>query len=156
MNEKLDVTGVTALVEQYETLRAQAEELEGELKELKSQRDAAEREVIRALLDAMEQTGVDDLTVKVGGYKYGASAKEYYSIPKEAQAEAFPLLRELNMGDLIVERVDDRTLSKELRDVMDLYAATHPEEAGRFPMEYEPLLAQLKRYVKPALTRRKA
>ena len=152
----VDLSSVRALVENYETLRGQAEEIEKGLKELKAQRDAAEHAVIAALLDAMEQTGIDDLTVKVGGFKYGASAKEYYGIPKAEQDAAFPLLRELGMGDLIVEKVDDRTLSKELRDISEAYREQHPNSIENFPAEYEPLLTHLNRYPKPQLSRRKA
>lgn len=152
----VDLSSVNALVENYETLRGQVETIEADLKELKAQRDAAERAVISALLDAMEKTGVDDLTVKVGGFKYGASAREFYSIPKAEQCEAYPLLRELGMGDLIVEKVDDRTLSKELRDISEAYREQHPNSTENFPAEYEPLLTHLNRYPKPQLSRRKA
>lgn len=151
-----EVNRVEALVAKYETLKAQYDELDGATKEAKKQADAAKAEVVRAILDVAEQTGVDDLTITVGAYKYGATVKEFFGITKAEQDEAFPLLRELGMGDLITERVDNRTLSKELTEVLAAYAAEHPEEAGQFPAEYEPLLVHLSRYTKDDLTRRKA
>lgn len=151
-----EVNRVEALVAKYETLKAQYDEVSDTAAELKKQADAAKAEVVRAILDVAEQTGVDDLTVTVGAYKYGATVKGFFGITKAEQDEAFPLLRELGMGDLITERVDDRTLSKELTEVMAAYGAEHPEEAGQFPAEYEPLLVHLSRYTKADLTRRKA
>ena len=147
---------VEGLVSRYEALKAQYDELKTETDELKKQADQAKTDVVRAILDVAEQTGVDDLAITVGAYKYGVTVKDYFGITKAEQDEAFPLLRELGMGDLITERVDDRTLSKELAEVRDSYAAQHPEEAGAFPAEYEPLLIHLNRYTKADLSRRKA
>ena len=151
-----EVSIVNPLVEKYETLRAQYEEMDAVAKELKKQMEAAKQEVVRTILSVAEQTGVDDLTVTVGAFKYGATVKEFFSITKAEQDEACPRLRELGMGDLITEKVDDRTLSKELSEVLAAYAADHPEEAGQFPAEYEPLLTHLNRYTKADMTRRKA
>lgn len=147
---------VEGLVARYEALKAQYDELNSAAEEAKKQASQAKTEVVRAILDVAEQTGVDDLTVTVGAYKYGATVKEFFGITKAEQDEAFPLLRELGLGDLIVEKVDDRTLSKELAEVRDQYAALHPDEAGSFPAEYEPLLIHLNRYTKADLSRRKA
>ncbi|MBR7189068.1 MAG: hypothetical protein IKD53_11015 [Clostridia bacterium] len=137
------------LVYKYEAIRAQYEEADAALKELRQQRDAAEQEVVRSILTMAEETGADDLTVKVGPYKYSAAMKDYFGITKAEQDEAFPLLRELGHGDLITERVDDRTLSKELMGVM-------ADNDGELPPEYEPLMLHLNRYTKTTLTRRKA
>lgn len=157
MSENMsEVSVIEALVTKYEALRGQYEEMDKAVKELKAQKDAAEKEVISALLDVAEKTGVDDLTVKVGIYKYAASVKDYFSITQAEKDEAYPLLRDLGMGDLIVEKVDDRTLSSSLREVMEAYRAANPESTEQFPAEYEPLLAHLNRYPKTTLTRRKA
>ena len=151
-----EMTAMESLVTRYETLRAQYEELDAQVKELKKAADQAKQEIVNVILTIAEETGVDTLTVTVGAYKYSATVKEYFGITKAEQDAAFPLLRELGMGDLITERVDDRTLSKELMGVMEEYASEHPEEAGQFPAEYEPLLLHLSRYTKSDLTRRKA
>lgn len=157
MSENMSEIGVIeALVTKYEALRGQYDEMEKATKELKAQKDAAEKEIISALLDMAEKTGVDDLTVKVGVYKYAASVKDYFSITNAEKDEAYPLLRELGLGDLIVEKVDDRTLSSQLREIMETYRAANPESTEQFPAEYEPLLIHLNRFPKATLARRKA
>lgn len=141
---------IEELVTRYETLRSQCDSLEDDLKMLKAEKTTAEAQVISAILGLAEATGADDLTVRVGAYKYGATVKEYYRIPKAARDEAFPLLRELGLGDLITEQVNDKTLSSELAGVLE-------DNGGEeLPPEYEPLLAHLERYSKPSLSRRKA
>ena len=140
-------------VKAYEELRSECEELDAQLKDLKRQKDTAEHEIVMAILSVAEQTGIDDLSVKVGNRKYSARTAEYYSIPKENRDEAFQLLRELGHGDLITEKVDDRTLSKELAEVSAGYMESHAGEADRFPAEYEPLLGCLRTYTKSALGR---
>lgn len=139
---------IEALVANYEMYRAQAEEADQAAKEAKALRDAAEREVINAMLQMAEDAGADDMTVTVGMFKYSASTKDYYAIPKDERDEAYELLRELGHGDLIVEKVDDRTLTKEMTGVKE-------SNGDEFPAEYEPLLALMSRYTKPSLSRRK-
>ena len=77
------------------------------------------------------------------------SAKNFYSIPKASRDLAFDQLRNLGMGDLIQEKVDDRTLTKELDTVFE-------ENGCAFPEEYSPLFALLNQYSKSTLRRVKA
>ena len=151
--ETMETTRLQDLVLAYEEARSAAEELDAQLKEAKAKKDAAENAVITAILSVAEETGIDDLSVSVEGRKYAVKVKEYYSIPKPNRDEAFQLLRELGHGDLITERVDDRTLSSEMATVREEYLADHPDGDEKYPAAYEPLLAIMTTYTKPSLSR---
>lgn len=140
---------IGAKIAAYEALREQADELAAQLKEINSRKDAAEADVIGAILDAQEQTGVAGLRINYDGRNYSVSAKSYYTIPKANRDAAFEEMRNLGMGDLIQEKVDDRTLTKELEGVFE-------EHGGQYPEEYDALFDFLNSYSKSALRRVKA
>lgn len=133
----------------YEELRAKAEEMKAELDALNKRKDAAEAEVISAILDAQEQTGVEALRIEHAGRNYSVSVKNYYTIPKANRDAAFEEMRNLGMGDLITEKVDDRTLTKELETVFE-------ENGCTYPMEYRDLFELMSSYGKSTLRRVKA
>ena len=144
---KLDT--IAAKIAAFEELREQYDALKEQLSDLNARKDAAEAEVITAILDAQEQTGVEGLRVGYDGRSYSVTVKNYYTIPKPKRDAAFEQMRNLGMGDLIQERVDDRTLTKELE-------AFYEENGGALPPEYDPLLENLSNYSKSALRRVKA
>ena len=135
-------------IQVYESLREAAETAKAALSEINKQLDAAESDVISAILDMEEETGT---SVRIGyeGRNYSVSARNFYSIPKASRDLAFDQLRNLGMGDLIQEKVDDRTLTKELDTVFE-------ENGCAFPEEYSPLFALLNQYSKSTLRRVKA
>ena len=57
----MQMESIAAKIAAYESLREQAEDLNEQLSELNARKDAAEAEVISAILDAQEQTGVEAL-----------------------------------------------------------------------------------------------
>lgn len=132
---------------QLEETKALEAELKDQLKEIHSQAEAQEADVIRAILDLEEETGTQNLRITVNGRNYSVGQKTYYRIPAAKRETAFPALRDLGLGDLITERVDDRTLTKAL-------AAVAEEAGGELPAEYDVL--DLESYDKPALYARKA
>jgi len=152
----METSQLRDLVLIYEEKRSAAEELDAQLKEANAAKTEAERNLIMAILSVAEETGIDDLSVNVEGRKYTVKVKDFFSIPKAEKDEAYRLLRELGHGDLITERVDDRTLSSEMASVMEEYRSGHPGCVEEFPAEYEPLLAVMNRYPKPSLSRVKA
>ena len=152
----METSQLRDLVLIYEEKRSAAEELDAQLKEANAAKTEAERNLIMAILSVAEETGIDDLSVNVEGRKYTVKVKDFFSIPKAEKDEAYRLLRELGHGDLITERVDDRTLSSEMASVMEEYRSEHPGCVEEFPAEYEPLLAVMNRYPKPSLSRVKA
>lgn len=133
----------------YESLREAAETAKAALSEINKQLDAAEADVITAILDAQEETGVEGLRVGYEGRNYSVTTKSYYTIPKAKKDDAFEAMRDLGMGDLIQEKVDDRTLTKELEAVRE-------DHDGELPDEYAPLLDMVSTYTKSALRRVKA
>lgn len=148
-----DVGQVKMKVLEYEAAKSLCDELDEQLKEAKAQKDRAEKDVIMALLEIEERTGIDDLKVKVADRNYGVKQKDFFSIPATDRAEAYRLLKELGHGDIVVERVDDRTLSNEMAAVIAAYRAEHPHSEEEFPAEYEELLSHMKRFMKPSLSR---
>lgn len=134
---------------EYEQLRAKAEEMKEKLSELNKRVDAAEADVISALLDIRDQTGAENMRIEYEGRNYSVTVKSYYSIPKDKRDEAFEQMRNLGMGDLIQERVDDRTLTKELEAVAEA-------NDGLLPEEYGDLADNLSTYTKNTLRRVKA
>ena len=145
----MQMESIAAKIAAFEDLRTQADELKEQLSELTKRRDAAEDEVILAILDAQDQAGVEALRVNHEGRNYSVSVKQYYSIPKEKKDLAFICLRDLGMGDLIQEKVDDRTLTKELNTVFE-------ENGCQFPEEYDNLFQCVGQYEKLTLRRVKA
>lgn len=124
---------VKTLSEHIDTLR-QLKERKKELADIVKENNAAieeqEKLVISSMLDLAEAAGLDDpasFTVDVGGRRYGVKVKPYYSIRKDQRDEAFAALRTLGLGDLIVEKVDDRTLTKALEEAADADGVLPPE-----------------------------
>lgn len=153
MNENGEVLKINHLVLEYENLRSQYDEMKEAFDALKAQKDAAEQSVIMAILEVAENSGIDDLKVKVEGRNYGVRKKDYYTIPAADRPEAFRILKELGRGDIVVERVDDRTLSSEMDEVASAYRAENPSSEEEFPAEYEELLTHMNRYRKTTLSR---
>ena len=145
----VQMTGIAAKIAAYESLREQAEDLKEQLSELNARKDAAEAEVISAILDAQEQTGAENMRIEYDGRNYSVTVKNYYTIPKPQRDAALEAMRNLGMGDLIQEKVDDRTLTKVLESVYE-------ENGCMYPEEYEPLFDSLSCYSKSTLRRVKA
>ena len=145
----MSTSAIGKLIEEYENLRTESEEKKAELDALNKRRDAAEGAVITAILDAQEQTGVEGLRVSWDGRNYSVTVKNYYTIPKPNRDAAYEAMRNLGMGDLITEKVDDRSLTKELEEVFE-------ENGCMYPEEYIPLFQLMNNYVKTALRRVKA
>lgn len=111
--------------------------------------DEWERDIITAMLDMAEAAGltnVDDFAVSVDGRRYSVVTKPFYSIPAERRDEAFQALRGLGLSDLIVERVDDRTLTRALVELAD-------DAGGELPEQYNDI--PLRKYEKMSISDRK-
>ena len=117
------------LIDQKRGIDKAAKELSAQIEE---QKDAIEREII----DQAEAMGISasDFSVTVDGRKYGLTIKPYYSIKATDREEAFPMLRMLGLGDLIVEKVDDRSLTKRLQEIAEENGGALPEDFGRLPV----------------------
>lgn len=120
-----------------EETRAEKEALEETMKSLNELKDAQEREIIGAMMDIADASGLDSATqvsVVVDGRKYGVAIKSYYNIKAESRDEAFSMLRDLGMGDLIKESVDQRTLTSALAAAAEENGGSLPDEIAAIPM----------------------
>lgn len=128
-----EMTPMSTLTERIGAL-AQLKELKNEiaedLKSCNARIEQTEKEIIASMLDLADAAGLDDpsgFTVDVAGRRYGIKVKPFYSIRKDQRDEAFAALRTLGLGDLIVEKVDDRTLTKALEEAADAEGCLPPE-----------------------------
>lgn len=134
-------------IREYEKLKANKALLSDALKEANARLAQAESEVIALLLDQADQTGADDLKVVVDKRSYSVSRKDYYTIPAGMRERAFPMLRDLGLGDLIQERVDDRTLTNQLNAISADNGGVLPDDLAVLPCSV---------YTKTTLSSRKA
>ncbi len=149
MSEGKTINTVNQKIIVLVALREGKNSLQEELKITNEQIERAEREVITAMLDMAEEAGLDDvsaLKVEVNGYRYGVAIKPYYTIKAADRKTGFDALRDLGLGDLISERVDDRTLTKTLQQLSE-------ENGGDLPEEYQ--IIPLKLYEKTTISSRK-
>lgn len=144
----MDKSTLSAQIELLRTLKEQKQSLAEQVKENNAQIEQQENAIVASMLDMAEAAGLDDpsaFTVDVEGRRYGVKIKSFYSIRAGDRDRAFPMLRSLGLGDLIVERVDDRTLTRALEEVAG--------EDGILPDEY--LTLPLSSYQRTTITDRK-
>lgn len=124
------MTTLNARIGLLAELKERKTALAEETKANNAQIEQAEKDIIASMLDLAEDAGLDDpsgFTVDVAGRRYGIKVRQFYSIRKEQRDEAFAALRTLGLGDLIVEKVDDRTLTKALEEAADADGCLPPE-----------------------------
>lgn len=130
-------------IRQYKELLDRKDELAELTKENNAAKEQLEYEICQMMVDEEKPNTVVD------GFTYSLQQKTMYSKKsEEALAEAgidfFDVLREQGLGDLIVEKVDPRTLNS---------SVTALAEDGELPEE---LAECLNIYEKLALSKRKA
>ena len=144
----MDTKTLSELISRLSDLKERKKELAETVKENNAAIEEQEKQIISAMLDLAEAAGLDDpssFTVDVAGRRYGVKIKPFYSIRKDDRDVAFSMLRTLGLGDLIVEKVDDRTLTKALEELADA--------DGELPEAYAAL--PLSVYEKTTITDRK-
>lgn len=144
----MDVRTLSEQIAVLSDLKERKKELSEIVKENNAAIEEQEKLVISAMLDLAENAGLEDpsgFTVDVSGRRYGIKIKPFYSIRKDDRDAAFAMLRTLGLGDLIVEKVDDRTLTKALEELAD--------EDGCLPEAYAALPVSV--YEKTTITDRK-
>ena len=133
----------------YAGLKTHKAEIDELAKQAKERLDAAEADVISAMFDAAEASGLEDpgaLRVAVDGYNYSVAIKQFWGISAADKDEGYDALRAVGLGDLITERVDDRTLTKTL-------ASIAAENGGELPGEFQEI--PMREYSKQTLSARK-
>ena len=144
----MDTKTLSEHIAKLADLKERKRELADIVKENNAAIEDQEKLIISAMLDLAEASGLDDpssFTVDVAGRRYGIKIKPFYSIRKDDRDTAFAMLRTLGLGDLIVEKVDDRTLTKALEELAD--------EDGALPEAYAALPVSV--YEKTTITDRK-
>lgn len=130
-------------IRQYKEILDRKDELAELTKENNAAKEQLEQEICQMMVDEEKPNTVVD------GFTYSLQQKTMYSKKsEEALAEAgidfFDVLREQGLGDLIVEKVDPRTLQSSVSALV---------EDGELPEE---LAECLNVYEKLALSKRKA
>ena len=131
-------------VREYKELLDKKDELANQTKENNKALDALEQEIAQMMVDEEKP----DTTVD--GFKYSLQEKTIYSKIGEDKLmekglDFFEILREEGFGDLIVERVDSRTLNSAMNNLV--------EEIGKLP---EGLANCLNVYSQLKVSKRKA
>lgn len=128
----------------YKLLLDRKEELAEQTKANNKERETLEQEICQMMIDE------DKPSTVVDGFTYSLQQKTEYSKKSEEYLaqngiDFFEVLREQGLGDLIVERVDPRTLSSSCKAIV--------EEQGELPEE---LAECISAYEKLGISKRKA
>lgn len=131
-------------VREYQKVLERKDELSDLTKENNARKDELEQEICQMLIDE------DKPDTTVDGYKYSLKQETVYSKLGEDKLlekgiDFFEVLREQGIGDIIVEKVDPRTLNSTCKAMV--------EEQGELP---EDLAEALNVYEKLGISRRKA
>lgn len=131
-------------VRAYKELLDKKDELAEQMKENNKALDDLEQEIAQMMVDE------DKPDTTVDGFKYSLQEKTIYSKIGEDKLmekglDFFEVLREEGFGDLIVERVDTRTLNSAMNNLV--------EETGELP---ENLVECLNVYSQLKISKRKA
>lgn len=106
------------MLKDYHELLQRKEELAAETKENNAAIEAAKEEITQQMIDD------DCSSMAVGGYNYSLQQKTAYTKRSDEELAAagvnfLDTLREEGMGDIIVERVDPRTLQSTVKAFVD-------------------------------------
>lgn len=131
-------------VREYQKVLEKKEELAEQTKENNRLKDELEQQLCQMMIDEEKP----DTTVD--GYKYSLKQENMYSKLSEEKLmekgiDFFDLIREQGFGDIIVEKIDPRTLNSTCKGIV--------EEQGELPEE---LAEAISVYEKLSIARRKA
>lgn len=132
-------------VRKYQSILEKKDELSELTKENNKLKESLEQEICQLMIDEEKPD------VTVDGYKFSLQEGTQYSKLSEEKLlegglDFFDTLRNVGLGDLIVEKVDPRTLNSTCRHMAE-------DNGGELPEE---LLEVLSVYQKLSLSRRKA
>lgn len=142
-------------VREYKAILDRKDELAEQTKANNAAKEALEQEICQLMVDEEKPSTVVD------GFSYSLQQQTMYSKKsEEALAEAgivfFDVLREQGLGDLIVERVDPRTLQSSVRAMAEENDGELPEELVECLSIYEKLTLSKRKANTKALDRAKA
>lgn len=129
---------------EYQKILERKDELAEQTKANNAAKETLEQEICQIMIDEEKPSQIVD------GYNFSLKQETMYSKLGEDKLQEkgidfFELLREQGLGDIIVEKVDPKTLNSTCKGIV--------EEAGELPEE---LAEALSIYEKLGLSRRKA
>ena len=132
------------MIREYQAVLDKKDELAELTKENNAKKDKLEQEICQLMIEEEKPSEVVD------GYNYSLKQEMYYSkVGDETLIEKgvdfLEVLREQGLGDIIVEKVDPRTLNSTCKGIV--------EEQGEFPEELREVISS---YEKLGISRRKA
>lgn len=136
----------------YEAALASQEEAAARKKEADEAVENLKNHIIDMIADIEDTYGVTAAATS-DSFKYTITRKSYYRVTPENKDFAIRSLRALKLGDIIQQRVDDRTLTKCLREIEDSYRGE--DGTVTLPKRYSNLLDHLETYDKATLYKRK-
>lgn len=142
-------------VREYKAILDRKDELAEQTKANNAAKEQLEQEICQMMVDEEKPSTVVD------GFSYSLQQTTMYSKKSEADlAEAsivfFDVLREQGLGDLIVEKVDPRTLQSSVRAMAEENDGELPEELVECLSIYEKLTLSKRKANTKALDRAKA
>lgn len=142
-------------VREYKAILDRKDELAEQTKANNAAKEQLEQEICQLMVDEEKPSTIVD------GFTYSLQQTTMYSKKsEEALAEAgivfFDVLREQGLGDLIVEKVDPRTLQSSVRAMAEENDGELPEELVECLSIYEKLTLSKRKANTKALDRAKA
>jgi hypothetical protein len=125
--ERLDASqGIFYLADRLKALRDEKAAIEGQLKEVNTQIEQAEQDLVNAMVAEEMQNFVR------GGQMFYLTTKVYANAVPERKQELFTWLKANGYGDMVQETVHAQTLAAFVREQLD--------EAEELPSDLEPLV----------------
>lgn len=139
-------------VREYKAILDRKDELAEQTKANNAAKEQLEQEICQLMVDEEKPSTIVD------GFTYSLQQTTMYSKKsEEALAEAgivfFDVLREQGLGDLIVEKVDPRTLQSSVRAMVEENDGELPEELAECLSIYEKLTLSKRKANTKALDR---
>ena len=130
------MTTIAAKVSSYEQHRKTLAGVKDRARVIQEEIDRLELEIISDMADMADGANLTlgNLKLDINGRNYSVSVKEYFAIRAADRIEGYAALRAAGLGDLITERVDDRTLSNTLRVEIEQNGGAMPERFCDIPL----------------------
>lgn len=129
---QIDVKDLPLLLKAFKQLREQLELLEASYKVLDGQYDLLAKDTIPK---AFEENEIDSMSLY--GRNFILNRTTRYSIPNELRDEGFKWLKENNLGELIKEQVNAKSLTSALNSKIEDEGISPPDTAiKKFSEQY--------------------
>lgn len=121
--QSIDTTNLPLLLRAFKLLKENKEFLDGINDVVKAEYDRMAQSVIPRVFQEMELD-----SIKMHGRNFILANRSHYSINKDKKDEAFDWLRENDLGMLIKEEVNSKSLSSALKELLEEQAKSPPQD----------------------------